>query len=59
MTPILIMNYSVKYMYLFTLKYAWVWVIVVVLGSLDYALTVWFTMYPTETVFSFVTFLQK
>ena len=59
MIPILIMNYSVKYMYLFTLKYVWVWVVVVALGSLDYALTAWFTMYPTEIVFSFVIFLQK
>ncbi|PAV77563.1 hypothetical protein WR25_07177 [Diploscapter pachys] len=43
----------VKYMYLFTLKYAWIWVIVVALGSLDYALTCWFTMYPTETCVTF------
>ena len=59
MIPILIINYSAKYMYLFTLKYAWVWAIVVALGSLDYALTAWFTMYPTETVLHFVISLQK
>ncbi|PAV73952.1 hypothetical protein WR25_01450 [Diploscapter pachys] len=44
----------VKYMYLFTLKYAWIWVVVVALGSLDYALTCWFTMYPTETTYDFL-----
>ncbi|PAV88974.1 hypothetical protein WR25_14933 [Diploscapter pachys] len=43
----------VKYMYLFTLKYAWVWVVVVALGSLDIALTCWFTMYPTENCVTF------
>ncbi|PAV56337.1 hypothetical protein WR25_21321 [Diploscapter pachys] len=44
---------NAKYMYLFTLKYAWIWVIVVALGSLDYSLTCWFTMYPTETSVTF------
>ncbi|PAV76968.1 hypothetical protein WR25_18764 [Diploscapter pachys] len=45
---------NVKYMYLFTLKYAWVWVVVVALGSLDIALTCWFTMYPTENTYDFL-----
>ena len=45
-------------MFLFTRKYAIIWFIAVAALALDYGLTVWFTMYPTEEV-SFYEYLLK
>ena len=45
-------------MFLFTRKYAIIWFIAVAALALDYGLTVWFTMYPTEEVSLYEYFLK-
>ena len=45
-------------MFLFTRKYAIIWFIAVTALGLDYGVTMWFTMYPTEEVNFYEYFLK-